>query len=169
MSVAYLASQVIVVVAYIILGIGLSKKERLQILASSSVYQSLMIIHFALLGGVTGIIASIIALFRNFLFIYNEKKKKENSPWFLVLFGAIAIVSTIVFYKSIADVLPCILTLVGIYSYWCRSTKVTRIGNLIISGCYIVYALYLHSWLSIACELYLVVTTIIGYIKYEKK
>ena len=115
-----------------------------------------------------GVIASIIALFRNFLFIYNEKRGRSNPSWILLLFGIIAIILTIIFYKSSVDILPCVLTLVGIYSYWCTSTKITRLGNLIVSGCYIIYAISLNSWLTIVCEAYLVINTIFGYLKYER-
>lgn len=165
---AYWVSQATVVVAYIILGIGLRKKERIEILKFSSIYQLFMIISYILLFGTMGVIASIIALLRNFLFIYNEKKGKSNPSWILVLFCLIAVVLTFVFYKSPVDVSPCILTLIGIFSYWCTNTKVTRLGNLMISVCYIVYAISLNSWFTIICEAYLVINTIIGYLKYER-
>ena len=164
----YLISQILIIIAYALLGIGLQKKKRIQILTFSSIFQILMIIHYSLLWGISGIIASIIALLRNILFIYNDKKNKNNPVSILFLFAIIAIISTFYFYKTLADLLPCILTLIGIYSYWSKSTKITRIGNLLISVCYILYAVSLKSWLSILCELYLIVNTIIGYLKYER-
>jgi len=163
----FLVSQIIVVIAYLFLGTGLQKKDRIQILTFSTIYQVLMIFHYSLLLGISGIIASVIALLRNLLFIYNEKKGKSNPISALVIFSIIAVISTVCFYTTLADLWPCILTLIGIYSYWSKSTKVTRIGNLLISGCYILYAISLNSWFSILCELYLIVNTIIGYIKYE--
>ena len=169
MNTKYWIAQVLVVIAYILLGIGLRRKKRMEILAFSSIYQTLMVIQFALLSGVMGIIASIIAVFRNLLFMYTEKKGRANPKWVLAVFGIIAIILTIVFYKSPVDILPCVLTLVGIYSYWASSTKVTRIGNIIISMCYILYAIPLKSWFSIICEGYLIVSTIIGYCKFESK
>lgn len=165
----YWLSQIIIILAYIILGIGFRKKEKLQILKISCVYQVLITISYVLLHGVMGIIASLIALFRNFLFIYNEKRKKENSKWSLAFFGIITIILTIIFYKSPMDIVPCILTLVGIFSYWCKSTKVTRLGNLVISSCYIIYAISLKSWFTIICEAYLSINSIIGFIKHELK
>lgn len=169
MNTKYWIAQVLVVIAYILLGVGLRRKKRMEILAFSSIYQTLMVIQFALLSGVMGIIASIIAVFRNLLFMYNERKGRANPKWVLAVFGIIAIILTIVFYKSPVDILPCVLTLVGIYSYWASSTKVTRIGNIIISMCYILYAIPLKSWFSIVCEGYLIVSTIIGYCKFESK
>lgn len=168
MSIQYWLSQAIVVIAYVILGIGFRKKERIKILIFNSLYELLMIIHYSLLRGTMGVIVSIIALLRNFLFIYNEKRGKSNSSWVLVAFSLISVALTIIFYQSPTDILLCILTLVGIFSYWCSNTKVMRIGNLIISGCYIVYAISLKSWFLIVCEVYLVISTIIGYLKHEQ-
>lgn len=165
----YWSSQALVIIAYILLGIGLRKKERIQILFFSSLYQGLVLISYVLLFGTMGIISSIIALLRNFLFIYNEKKGKNSNPsWILILFSIIAIILTIAFYESPVDIFPCILTLVGIYSYWSTSTKITRLGNLVVSGCYIIYAISLNSWFTIICEMYLIVNTIIGYFKFER-
>ena len=164
----YWLSQIIVVLAYALLGMGFRKEKRLEILTFSTIYQILMIIHYSLLSGIAGIIASIIALVRNLIFIHNEKKNKTNPSWLLILFCTIAIVSTILIYTSFADILPCILTLLGIYSYWSKNTKITRIGNLLISVCYILYGISLNSWLTIFCELYIIVNTIIGYLKYER-
>lgn len=164
----YWIAQVIVVLAYFILGIGLQKEKRLQILTFSTAFQVLMIIHYSLLLGVSGIIASLISLARNLLFIYNEKKSKNNPAWILIMFSISAVISTIFFYKTPIDVFPCILTLIGIYSYWCTNTKVTRIGNLLISVCYIIYGISLNSLFSILCEVYLIINTIIGYLQHER-
>ena len=42
----YWISQIIVVIAYALLGIGFRKEKRLQILTFSTIYQVLMIIHY---------------------------------------------------------------------------------------------------------------------------
>ena len=167
MTIRYWISQIIVVIAYIVLGSGFKKKSRTQILLFSSAYQILMIVHFSLLSGLSGIIAGAIALMRNSVFIYNEKKQRENPKWILILFCGIAALLTFIFYQSPQDLFPFILTLVGIYSYWNRNTKVTRIGNLVISCCYIAYAIYLKSWLTIVCEVYFAANDIYGYFKNE--
>ena len=166
--ITYFSSQIIVLIAYFLLGIGFQKEKKIQILKYSTIYQVLMIIHYSLLFGISGIIASIIALFRNLLFIYNEKKDKTNPVWVLVLFSIVAIILTVFFYKTPADLLPCALTIIGIYSYWVKNTKVIRYSNLLISICYILYGISLKSYFSIFCEIYIIINTIIGYFKYEK-
>lgn len=163
----YAISQTLIIIAYAILGIGLSKKSRIQILMCSSIYNILAAIHYVLLSGTMGAISCFIGLFRSIFFYYNEKYERENSKFVLCFFCTIAIILTAVFYQSPFDVLPCILSVIGIYSYWETNTKVTRIGNLLVSACYILYAIPLKSYFSIILEGYLVVQTLIGYFKYD--
>ena len=167
MTTSYILSQILVILAYIFLGIGLGKKSRKQILEYSTIYNILTTIHYILLSGIMGAIAGIIGLIRNLLFYYNEKRSIKNSKLILYVFCIISVTLTIVFYKTPVDILPCVLTLIGIYSYWNTNTKVTRIGNILISICYIIYAIPLKSYFSILLEGYLVVKTLIGYYKYE--
>ena len=62
----YWISQVIIVIAYIILSIGLRRKERIQILIFSSIYQGLIVISYTLLFGIMGVIASTIGSMSSF-------------------------------------------------------------------------------------------------------
>lgn len=165
MSASYYISQALVVIAYLLLGIGLKQKKQLQILTFSTIYQFIMIFSYLLLDGTMGIFASLIALVRNFVFIYNEKQNKKNSIITLILFSLIAIGLTIKFYKNFIDLFPLALTLIGIFSYWSSNTKITRIGNIIISLCYIIYSIPLKSWFTIVCEVYLIIQTLLGYFK----
>lgn len=87
---------------------------------------------------------------------------------FLFFFVILSITLTIIFYESLIDFFSCILTLIGIYSYWCKSTKAIRIGNLVVSLCYMIYAIAFNSWFVVICELYLVINNLVGIYKYEK-
>ena len=83
MKSSYIISQVLIVVAYTFLGIGLGKKSRKQILIYSTLYNILSAIHYILLSGVMGAVSNTIGLFRNLLFYYNEKRRKKefsNAP-----------------------------------------------------------------------------------------
>ena len=168
MSNNFIISQIIVIVAYGLLGVGFLNKAKLKILKFSIGYNILMMIHYVLLCGTMGIVSSIINTSRSMYFEFNEKKGKENSPISLIFFCGMSIALGIIFYSSPVDIVPCILAVVGSYTYWVANTKKVRVCNLICSVCYIIYAIYLNSWMVIVCELYLIITTIIGLVKYEK-
>lgn len=116
MDIKYILSQILVAIAFIILGIGFRREKRIQILTYSSIFQIFSIASYALLNGVMGIISCIISLFRNILFIL-----------------------------------------------------ITRIGNIIVGFCSIIYAIPLKSWLLVVCELYVIINTIVGLVKYNIK
>jgi len=164
----YWLSQLFVVIAYIICGIAFLQKKQFKILILVTIFNLLMLIQFSLLGAIMGAIANGINISRNLLFIYNIKIKKENTKIVLYFFLLITIVLTFVFYSSPIDLFPCILALIGTYAYWSNNTKTVRICNLICSCCYIIYAIPIKSYFTIIAEAYLVLTTIIGYLKHER-
>ena len=67
------------------------------------------------------------------------------------------------------DLLPCVLTVITIYTVGSRNTKITRLGSLFASVCWIIYAIAFKSWFVIICESYLAICTTIGLIKYNVK
>lgn len=164
----FIISQIVVFIAYVLLGRGFLSKTKLNILKFSILYNILMMIHYILLGGTMGIVSSIINTSRSIYFAFNECRGNENSKFSLVLFCGMSIVLGICFYTSPIDIVPCILAIVGSYTYWVASTKKVRACNLICSTCYIVYAIYLKSWMVIGCEVYLTIATVIGLIRHEK-
>lgn len=165
----YWVSQILALAAYLLLGFGLRKEKKIELLQYSTIYQGLMLVHYLLLNGYLGMISCVVGIIRNFVFINNEHKHKENSRSILIIFCIITLSLTGVFFNDFVDIFPCILTIVGIFIYWCTDMKVIRIGNIGVSICYIIYAISLNSWFSIVCEGYLIVSTIIGYIKYEAR
>jgi len=126
-----------------------------------------MLFQYFLLNGVMGVIVCILNIIRNLVFIYNEKHSRNNPIGLLFIFSAFSLILTLIFYTSIIDLIPCTLSLLGLFAYWCPSTKILRILNILCSFCYIIYAIPLQSYFTIICELYLILTTFIGLIKHE--
>ena len=169
MDIVYLFSQLFVVVSYIVLGIGIRKEKRMQILIYSNIYDVFLILSYMLLGGISGIISCSVSFFRNFFFMYDEKKNKPTSKIVLAVSVIIAITLTIVFYKSPIDIFPCVLTIVTIFTVGSRNTKINRLGSLFASVCWIVYSIAFKSWFMVICETYLAINTTIGLVKYNLK
>ena len=142
-------------------------KTKLKIMILSTCFNVIILVQYFLLGGTMGIIANIINIIRNAVFIYNIKNDKPNSKYLLFAFCALSVILTAIFYSSPIDIFPCILSLVGVYAYWVNNTKTLRLCNVICSICYIAYAIPLKSYVIILAETFLIITTIIGYIKYE--
>lgn len=169
MSNVEVLSQVIVTVAYIVCGIAFLQKEQYRILCFILIFNSLMLFQYYLLNATMGMIANTINIIRNLIFMYNLKHNRENHICLLMCFFVITILLTICFYTSCLDVFPCFIALLSTFSYWVNNTKKLRICNILCSMCYIIYAIPIHSYVTIVAETFLIVTTIIGYIRYEHK
>ena len=101
--------------------------------------------------------------------MYDEKKNKSTSNIVLIIFAILSIILTKVFYQNPIDLLPCVLTVITIYTVGSRNTKITRLGSLFASVCWIIYAIAFKSWFVIICESYLAICTTIELIKYNLK
>lgn len=163
----YFVSQLLVIISYTFCGIAFLQKKQIKILILVSVFNLFMLTQYTLLNATMGIIANLINIIRNILFIINLKNNKNNSWLLLILFSCSMIILTIIFYKSYLDIFPCIIALIGTFSYWINNTKILRLSNILCSVCYIVYAVPIHSYVTMIAETCLIVTTILGYLKHE--
>lgn len=162
-------SQIIVLIAYIICGIAFLQKNQCRILIFVSIFNLLMLIQYFLLNATMGIIVNIINILRNIVFIYNFKNNKSNSICLLIIFCLFSVFLTIYFFSSFIDIFPCFIALIATFSYWINNTKILRICNILCSICYIIYAIPIHSYVTIIAEIYLIITSVIGYLYYERK
>lgn len=164
----YILSQILTIIAYIICGIGFLKKEKIHILFYSTLFSILILLQYLLLNAYSGVIACIISIIRNLLFIHHIKRNIQNNKLELLLFCIFTVLLTSCIYKSPFDILPMLLSLLGIISYWNTNTKLLRVFNILCSICYVLYSIPLKSYVTIVCEIYLIITSIIGLIRYEK-
>jgi len=164
----YVLSQILVIFAYIICGLGFLKKEKIQILYYSTIFSILILIQYVLMRAYSGSLACIINILRNCIFILNIKRNKQNNTTELIGLCGITILCTISLYETPLDLVPMLLAIVGIFSYWSCNTKTLRVCNIVCSICYILYAIPLNSFITIVCEIYLIITNTIGIFKFER-
>ena len=169
MELTYILSQICVAIAYIVLGFGIRKEKRIHILIYINIYNVFLIISYALLGGISGIISCGLSFIRNFIYMYDEKKNRQTSIIVLIIFAILSIILTKIFYIKPIDIFPCVLTVITIFTVGSRNTKITRFGSLFASVCWIIYAIAFKSWFVIICESYLAICTTIGLIKHNFK
>ena len=169
MDLVYIISQVFVAISYIVLGIGLRREKRMDILICSNIYFFFLILSYLMLGALSGVISCSVSFFRNFIYMYDEQHNRPTPKYICFLFVIITIVLTMIFYKNLIDIFPCVLTTITIFTVGSRSTKINRLGSLFGSVCWIIYAFAFKSWFVIICETYLAICTINGLLKYNFK
>ncbi len=170
LTVSFIISQIIVIIAYAIYGIGFLGKTKVGMMAKSIAYNALMVAQYILLGATSGIIASSVNVARNAYFIYAYKKNKGTTV-VIIISVILTVVLTAITFESPIDLLPLAFSIIAVVAYGAKniSTKFVRILNIMSSLFYIVYAIFIQSWLVIPLETYVIITTIIGWCKHETK
>ena len=78
MTVAYIASQVLTVVMYILLGITYQIQDRKKVLILNVISLIVNAIIYVLLDAYSGLSMCIVALVRNFIFLIDEKRNGKS-------------------------------------------------------------------------------------------
>ena len=123
----------------------------------------------------SGVAASIIALIRNAIFIYNEKNcKSESSVDYkdivvLIIVYLVLLSFLLITYTNIWSVLPVLITMVYTYSIWQKDIKIYSILGVAVSVLSITYSMYIFSLCKALLESIMLISSIIGIIKKIEK
>lgn len=160
----YLLSQIIVIVATIFIAFTYFIKNRKKILILFILYSIFYGIHYLLLNATTGFLMNLVSIIRNIIFYKQEINNKQNSKIFLVVLFSIIILFTLCSYKDYYSLISMSASLISTYSIWQKNPIIYRILAVIVSICFIIYAIHINSVFAIITEVFLLTTEIIGLI-----
>ena len=107
---------------------------------------------------------NLVSIIRNIIFYKQEINNKQNSKIFLVVLFSIIILFTLCSYKDYYSLISMSASLISTYSIWQKSPIIYRILAVIVSICFIIYAIHINSVFAIITEVFLLTTEIIGLI-----
>ena len=173
----YIISQIFVCLTYIMSGFTYITTKRTNILIFSLLALFCNAIHYSLLGAWAGLGVVIIAVFRNFLFLIQQKIKVLDNyiidDWIILISLIVVSVITGIFtYDSIFSLFMIIASIIFTISVWQKNIKVYKILGLISSVLSLVYYIYIASIFAIILEIILfgfMITTFILYLKKRKE
>lgn len=158
----YLVSQILVILATIFISVTYFEKNRKNILILFIFYSVLYGIHYLLLSALTGFFMNMVSIGRNIIFYRHEKKKQENSIYFLIILFIIIILFGVFSYNDMFSIISMSASLISTYSVWQRNIKVYRVLAIIVSICFIIYAIHINSLFAIITEVILLMAEFIG-------
>lgn len=89
-------------------------------------------------------------------------KNKNINQTILIIFIIISLMSGMITYRDVYDVLPIIATVLSVIFTWQPSTKILRIGQVFICTLWIIYDIFVIAYIGILTESIIIVTTIIA-------
>ena len=166
----YIISQVFVIISYALLACTYFGKDKKKILIMSFGAVVCNAIAYSLLGAVSGVIMSFVAIARNIVFLVREgKEKAQYIDWLiLIVLSLVIIVFSCFTYAGVFSLFSGFGTLIYTYSAWQKSPNNYKILGVPASLCWIIYNAYVGSLFGIILESILFVFEIGGIIKMIK-
>lgn len=171
----YIASQIVTIFVYIFLSLTYCIKNRRIILVFSFVSNFLNAIAFILLGAYTSAAMCAISIFRDIVFLIDEKingksnqiTKKDYA--ILSLVYGISIISIITTFKGFWTLLYAAGTMLYTYSIWQKNNKLYSFLGIIVTLLVICDSIYIKSVFGVILQSIVLVCCIVGYISKEKE
>lgn len=175
LSLEYILSQVFIIISYLFLVLSYQAKSRKTILTYSFVSLIANGMSYVFLQAYTGLAMCFVALFRNIIFMVDEKKNgksEEISKKDIVILAVLYLISvgsTVFTYDGFLSLLSVFATMLYTYSVWQKKTTIYKILGLPIGILWIAYNIYIMSIFGIILETILTISAIYGYYKEKKK
>ncbi|MBQ9072750.1 MAG: YgjV family protein [Bacilli bacterium] len=155
--------QLIGLLGFCILVLSFYKKETIKILTYQITSNFAYTVHYFLLGGLSGAFCSLIGIIRNIVLI-----KYNNKNVVIPLFISLYLLVTIVFYENIYSIFPMIANSCYLVTLTYKDKKTLLIGAIISSILWILYSIFVNSYISIVTESILIVSNIIQLVRIKK-
>lgn len=155
--------QLIGILGFCILVLSFYKKEPVTILIYQITSNFVYAIHYFLLGGLSGAFCSLIGMLRNLILI-----KINNKKIILLSIISMYLIVTIIFYEGIYSLFPMVANTLYLFALTYKNKKSILIGAIGSSILWILYSVFVNSYLTIVTESILIISNCIQLIKLKK-
>ena len=174
LTIAYIVSQIFVIINRILLIVTYQLKSRKTILIVSLMALLANGVVYVLLSAWSGLAMVFVAIVRNIIFMLDEKNNDKSDQvtqkdvGILVILYIISIISAIFTYEGILSMMSVVATMLYTYSVWQKKTNAYKILGIIIETVWIIYNIYICSIMGVILNISLLVSAIIGLIREYK-
>ena len=171
----YILSQVIIIIVHVFFALTYCVKNRKLILAFSFISNFLNSIAFILLGAYTSAAMCAISIFRDILFILNEKKYGKSDKItkrdvaLLALIYGISIISIILTFRGFWTLMYTAASMIYTYSIWQKNNALYRFLGIPINLISICDSIYIKSIFGVVLQCVVLITSTLGFISYIKE
>jgi len=143
--------------------------DRRKMVALKLIDDILWITHFILIGGYTGALTNLFAIFREIVFYFKGKKKWATSPVWAFIFSAVFISCAPLSWAGIFSIFPVIGSVISTWVFWVNKTEVGKLMMIPVLICYLIYAVVYSSYSSIVSQLIILASIAVFFIKRSRQ
>lgn len=129
----------------------------------------LTVANYALLGGMSGALPSVVAIFHVLLSYYFVGKERRFPLWLTAIFMAIYAAINVMTFRSPIDILPLVCTLLFAITVVQSKASGYRIIKTLTMVLWLVYDISVGAWTTVIAHGFLIVSGIIGIIRLDIK
>ena len=144
------------------------RKTKSEILFMQIISYIMFVIHYYLLGGITGAMCNIIGLIAFIIIYFYDKKGLKNKKTLIFSILPFMIVIPLITYQDIFSILPIIASISVIRAFLFKSEDIIRGVGIIAAICWLLYAIVYNSYVAIVFEIITLITIVIAFIKKKR-
>lgn len=151
-------------IGYFLLALSFYKKEKKEILIMQVISYIFFTIHYYLLNAITGTMCNILGLISLVIIYYLSGKNKNKKTIVLIMIPILLIISLLT-YQNIFSIFPIIAVIISLLSFINDNENIIRFIGIISAIGWLIYAIVYHSYVAIIFEIFIIISTVIAYIK----
>lgn len=126
------------------------------------------VIHYLCLGAVGGAIPNFVGIFRELVFVNRKNKNWADKFFWPCFFIALNLFLGIITMKSYINLLPVTASVFVTVSLWLKNPTLTKIISFPVSVSFLIYDVFVHSWIGVINESLSLLSILIAIIKIIK-
>ena len=146
--------------------VGMQQKEYKHVAICKISNQFLGGVHYALLGGFTGMLTNLASCITTCIYYFRIKKGKSTLP-FQIAFATLFVILGLLSWHGPISILVIIAKLASSVAMGNKNPRVIRILNLISSPCWLIYNIYVGSLAGIISDSSVIISVIIAIIRLD--
>ena len=160
--------QIFSIVAMALTIASFQMKTRKQIIFLQTVGSAIFLLSYLLVQDWAPACLNVVFLFRNFVCYFRKDKKWAQNPVWLVVLLVAVIGAGLIGFRSWLNLLPIVGSVFGTVAMYMKNENMIRLLKLGDSPCWLVYNMMLPLWGGVACEVFNIVSIVVGLIRYKK-
>lgn len=144
------------------------QKSRKKIILAKLSADICWVVHYCLIGGTAGMIPNGVGIFRELIFVNRKNKKWADSILWPIIFILINWGLGIRTFHSAFNILPILASTFVTVSLWINNPKLTKIISMPVSLAFLVYDIYVGSYVGIINESIAVLSIVISFFRERK-
>ncbi len=144
------------------------QKDRKRLLFCKLSADICWVVHYLCILAPGGAIPNFVGIFRELVFIKREEKKWASHILWPVCFILINLALGIISAKGYIHLLPVTASVVVTLSLWLKNPTLTKIISVPVSLAFLIYDIFVHSYIGMVNESIAICSIIISFIKSRK-